>query len=99
MTNVGYWTPMKGEKGADHTLVYLIAHKDMDAAKKSWAALPDRSGLAGGQEGFGGKSRRVVDGAGRREVGVSQADGLFGDEVKKQCNPRPLSRHGKRRTS
>ena len=39
MTSVGYWTPIKGEKGADNTLVYLLAHKDMDAAKKSWAAF------------------------------------------------------------
>jgi hypothetical protein len=37
MTNVGYWNPIKGEKGADNTLVYLLADKDMDAAKKSWA--------------------------------------------------------------
>jgi hypothetical protein len=39
MTNVGYWNPIKSEKGADNTLVYLLAHKDMDAAKKSWAAF------------------------------------------------------------
>jgi NIPSNAP len=36
ITNVGYWHPMKGEKGADNTLVYLLAHTDKDAAKKSW---------------------------------------------------------------
>jgi hypothetical protein len=30
---------MKGQPGADDTLVYLLAHKDMDAAKKSWAAF------------------------------------------------------------
>src|SRR5437667_366337 len=27
MTNVGYWTPTKDQKGADNTLVYLLAHK------------------------------------------------------------------------
>lgn len=39
MTNVGYWHPMKDQKGADKTLVYLLAHKDKDAAKKSWDAF------------------------------------------------------------
>src|SRR2546421_346890 len=39
MVNVGYWTPAKDQKGAENTLVYLLAHKDMDAAKKSWAAF------------------------------------------------------------
>jgi hypothetical protein len=41
MTNVGYWNLLKGDKGADTTLVYLLAHKDSDAAKKSWAAFRD----------------------------------------------------------
>jgi hypothetical protein len=41
MTNVGYWTPMKDQKDADKTLVYLLAHKDMDAAKKSWGEFRD----------------------------------------------------------
>ncbi|HEX4588764.1 MAG TPA: NIPSNAP family protein [Gemmataceae bacterium] len=36
ITNVGYWMPMKGQKGADNTLIYLLAHKDMNAAKQSW---------------------------------------------------------------
>jgi hypothetical protein len=36
MTNVGYWTPIQGEKGADNMLVYLLAHKDVNAAKKSF---------------------------------------------------------------
>jgi hypothetical protein len=35
--NVGYWNPTKGEDVHGNTLVYLLAHKDMDAAKKSWA--------------------------------------------------------------
>jgi NIPSNAP len=39
ITNVGYWTPIKGEKGADDTLIYMLAHTDMDAAKKSWDAF------------------------------------------------------------
>jgi hypothetical protein len=39
MTNVGYWTPVKGQKGADNTLLYILAHKSVDAAKKSWEAF------------------------------------------------------------
>lgn len=35
MTNVGYWTPMKDQKGADDTLLYILAHKSVDAAKAS----------------------------------------------------------------
>jgi hypothetical protein len=36
MTNVAYWTPAKDQKGADNTLIYILAHKNLDAAKKSW---------------------------------------------------------------
>jgi len=36
MTNIGYWTPMKGQKGADNFLVYIVAHKSEDAAKQSF---------------------------------------------------------------
>jgi NIPSNAP len=39
MTNVGYWTPVQGEKGADNTLVYLLAHKDKEAATRSWVGF------------------------------------------------------------
>jgi len=40
MTNVGYWTPVKGQRGKnDDTLIYLLAHKSEDAAKASWAAF------------------------------------------------------------
>jgi hypothetical protein len=39
MTNVGYWVPLPGEKGADNTLIYLLAHKDRAAAKASFAAF------------------------------------------------------------
>lgn len=39
MTNFGYWSPMKGEKGADSTLIYLLAHQSQDAAKASFAAF------------------------------------------------------------
>ena len=39
MTNLFYWTPMADQKNADHTLVYLLAHKDADAAKASFGAF------------------------------------------------------------
>jgi len=39
MEIVGFWIPTDKEKGADNTLVYLLAHKSRDEAKKSWAAF------------------------------------------------------------
>lgn len=39
MTNIGYWVPIKGSADADTTLIYLLAHKDRDAAKASFAAF------------------------------------------------------------
>ena len=39
MENIGYWIPAEKEKGADNTLVYIIAHKSREDAKKSWAAF------------------------------------------------------------
>jgi len=39
MENIGYWIPTDASKGADNTLVYIIAHQSREAAKKSWAAF------------------------------------------------------------
>ena len=39
MEIVGFWIPADAGKGADNTLVYLLAHKSRDEAKKSWAAF------------------------------------------------------------
>jgi hypothetical protein len=39
MENVGYWIPADADKGAGNTLVYIIAHKSREEAKKSWAAF------------------------------------------------------------
>jgi hypothetical protein len=36
MTNIGYWVPLKDQKGAEDTLIYILAHKSEDAAKKSF---------------------------------------------------------------
>ncbi|CAN5921751.1 hypothetical protein BH24BAC1_BH24BAC1_26710 [soil metagenome] len=39
MSHVGYWTPVDADKGADNTLVYILAHRSEDAAKKSFDAF------------------------------------------------------------
>jgi hypothetical protein len=36
MVNLAYWVPMKGQKGADDTLIYILAHKSPEAAKASF---------------------------------------------------------------
>src|SRR5947209_1617834 len=36
ISNFGYWMPLKGQKGADETLIYLVAHKNREAADASW---------------------------------------------------------------
>jgi len=57
MTNVVYWNVLKGQKDADKRLVYLLAHKSQDAAKKSfdefrkdpdWVAAKEASEKKGG---------------------------------------------------
>lgn len=40
MTNVGYWTPQDAPASAN-TLIYIIAHRDRDAAAASWQAFRD----------------------------------------------------------
>jgi hypothetical protein len=39
MELIGFWIPQDKEKGSENTLVYIIAHKDKEAAKKSWAGF------------------------------------------------------------
>jgi hypothetical protein len=39
MELVGYWVPQDRDKGAENKLIYILAHKDRDAAKKSWAGF------------------------------------------------------------
>lgn len=39
MEIVGFWIPTDADKGADNTLVYILAHKSREAAKKSWDAF------------------------------------------------------------
>lgn len=39
IANVAYWTPADGEKGANDTLIYIVAHKSRDAAAASFKAF------------------------------------------------------------
>lgn len=39
MTNIGYWVPASMQPEKEVTLIYLLAHKDRDAAKASFAAF------------------------------------------------------------
>jgi hypothetical protein len=39
MTNVVYWNVLKGQPGDDKMLIYLLAHKSPEDAKKSFAAF------------------------------------------------------------
>jgi len=57
MTNVVYWNVLKGQKDADKRLVYLLAHKSEEVAKKSfdefrkdpdWVAAKEASEKKGG---------------------------------------------------
>jgi len=36
MSSIGYWVPVKGQKGSEDTLIYLLAHKSVDQAKASF---------------------------------------------------------------
>jgi hypothetical protein len=38
MTNIGYWVPQDPPL-AQNTLIYVLAHKDRETAKQSWAAF------------------------------------------------------------
>jgi hypothetical protein len=66
MTNVAYWTPIKGQRNTkDDTLIYLLAHKSDDAAKASWAAFradPVWVAARRGSEEKAGGSLTVADG-------------------------------------
>jgi hypothetical protein len=36
MTHYGYWTPVDKDKGAENTLIYILAHKSQEAAQESF---------------------------------------------------------------
>ncbi len=65
MTNVGYWTLLPGQPGADDTLIYMLAHKSQDAAKQSWDAFrkdPDWVAAKKASEDKAGGSLTVPNG-------------------------------------
>jgi hypothetical protein len=65
MTNLFYWKLMPDQKGAENTLSYLLAHKDVNAAKASFAAFradPDWKAAREASEKAGGGSLTVPDG-------------------------------------
>lgn len=39
ITNIGYWVPLAKEDGADNTLIYVLKHSSLEAAKESFAAF------------------------------------------------------------
>jgi hypothetical protein len=43
MELVGFWIPQDKEKGSENTMVYILAHKSREAAKKSWDAFVNDS--------------------------------------------------------
>lgn len=65
MTNVAYFNPVKGEKTAGNTLIYILAHKSQDAAKASFDAFrqdPDWLAARKASEEKAGGSLTVKDG-------------------------------------
>lgn len=39
MTNIGYWSPRPDQPGAENTLIYILAHRDQEAAAASFSAF------------------------------------------------------------
>lgn len=65
MANLGYWNPMKEQKGADDTLIYILGHKSKEAAAasfKSFGADPDWVAARKASEEKAGGSLTVKDG-------------------------------------
>ena len=65
MTNLWYWQPVPQQKDADSTLVYLLAHASVEAAKASFDAFradPDWIAAKTASETKGGGSLTAPDG-------------------------------------
>jgi hypothetical protein len=65
MTSFGYWVPMKGQKGAEETLIYILAHPSQKAAQaafKSFGGDPDWVAAKKASEEKAGGSLTVKDG-------------------------------------
>ncbi|MCI0536511.1 MAG: NIPSNAP family protein, partial [Verrucomicrobiales bacterium] len=65
MTNLGYWNLMKDQKGADNTLIYILAHQSKEAAQASFDGFrkdPDWVAARKASEEKAGGSLTVADG-------------------------------------
>lgn len=65
ITNIGYWCPLEGQPGAGETLIYMLAHKSVDAAKASFDAFrqdPDWLAARTASEEKAGGPLTVTDG-------------------------------------
>jgi len=65
ITNVGYWNPLEGQPGAGETLIYILAHRSVEAAKASFDAFrqdPDWLAARKASEEKAGGSLTVKDG-------------------------------------
>jgi hypothetical protein len=54
--NIGYWVPIEKNEGADNTLIYVVAHKNREAAASNWDAFrkdPDWQAAAKASEANG----------------------------------------------
>ena len=61
MENIGYWTPVDEPRSKD-TLIYILAHDNAEAAKKSWEGFrndPDWVNVRTGSEASGPIVRKV----------------------------------------
>jgi tRNA A-37 threonylcarbamoyl transferase component Bud32 len=78
MANIGYWTPMKGQPGADNTLVYMLSHNSLATAKASFEAFahdPDWVAAREASEKGAGGSLTVPGGV--KSVYLKPAEVLF----------------------
>jgi hypothetical protein len=65
ITSIGYWSPMKDQKGADNTLIYLLSHPSQEAAGaafKAFGADPDWVAARKASEEKAGGSLTVSNG-------------------------------------
>jgi hypothetical protein len=65
MSNFGYWTPMDEKHGKSNTLIYILAHKDREAAAASFGAFrkdPDWDAVKKASEQKAGGPLTVTNG-------------------------------------
>jgi hypothetical protein len=77
MEHVGYWTPTIGQKGADSTLIYILAHRSKEAADasfKSFRADPEWIAARQASEKKAGGSLTEAGAAGVQSVFMKSTD-------------------------